>query len=139
MLSTKIFLFLESFIVQIIQGFTERLKRLIAEKFNGKPGRLARLAGISPGTFQRYIDGESIPGGETLLKIKEVSDISIDWLLTGKESWVESAAEASSPYGLSEEERNLLRLYRGADEVTRKYAKEMLEVHQEKGKKKSGA
>ncbi|WP_168058118.1 helix-turn-helix domain-containing protein [Candidatus Manganitrophus noduliformans] len=71
--------------MQIIQGLTERLKLLIAEKFKGKPGRLARLAGISPGTFQRYIDGSSIPGGETLFKIHEASGVSIDWLLLGKE------------------------------------------------------
>lgn len=99
----------------------------------------AKKLGTDQEMISRYENGKNPIPIDILFRVSVLTRKSIDWLLTGREVWTESAAESPSPYGLSEEERELLFLYMGADKITRKYAKEMLEGHQEKSKKNAGA
>lgn len=93
------------------KGFVERLNLVIQEQFGGKPNRLAIASRISPGTFSRYIEGKSVPGGENLIRIKEATGKSIDWLLTGKEKEAPPhAAEETAHYSaMTPEEREYLK------------------------------
>lgn len=116
-----------------------RLKKLIDEKFGGIDRRLAVAAGMQTSTLQSYVEGKSIPGGDSLIKLANAAEVSIDWLLTGKPQ-SETVNEGPAPYehGISSEEYEFLALYRGSDEAGREDAKYLLERHQLKTKKKAG-
>ena len=59
--------------------------------------------GIGNGSIAKWT--KSKPSVENILKISQKFDVSLDWLVTGKE-----------PEELTQEERNLVNLYRVADE-----------------------
>lgn len=90
------------------QGIPARLNLVISEQFGGIPNRLATAARISPGTFSRYLEGASIPGGENLIRIKEATGRSLDWLLTGEDQAVN--AEGIIPFQSPEEREYLEKL-----------------------------
>ncbi len=110
--------------------FRINLIELIEEKFGGKPARLAKKANISPGAFQRYLNGESIPGGETLIKISKVSGVSIDWLLTGEKADVQATP-------LPPEVDKLLTILQHGDPETVGFVKGVLESEHRKIEKPS--
>lgn len=62
--------------------FKDRLEFLF--KFNDSPTKIAKLLEIPLTTFNTYWYSNKIPKVETLLKIKQVTNCSIDWLLTGQ-------------------------------------------------------
>lgn len=63
------------------QTFKERLKILM----NGEPPyRWAKNAGIYKGLFQYYWQNGKIPTSETLIKIRNYTGCSLDWLITGQ-------------------------------------------------------
>ena len=62
--------------------FRDRLEFLF--KFNDSPTKIAKLLEIPLTTFNTYWYSNKIPKVETLLKIKQVTNCSIDWLLTGQ-------------------------------------------------------
>jgi transcriptional regulator with XRE-family HTH domain len=63
------------------------IERIIAlrEGFAGKRGRkkFAALLGLSPSTYS-YYEKDRVPPIPILLKICEICDVDIGWLLTGK-------------------------------------------------------
>ena len=61
--------------------FHARLKSLVG---NEQPFSWAARVGISKGAFHRIWNEGTIPGPDHLVRIQEVTGISIDWLLTGK-------------------------------------------------------
>lgn len=120
-----------------------RIIELRRERFEENERKCAKFLEINYITYRDYEAGR-VSKLDTLEKISSRFGVTLDWLVLGHPPKYitrtgETAAESPSPYGLSEGERDILRLYRGADEVTRKYAKEMLEGHQEKSKKNAGA
>ncbi len=68
-----------------LKGFGERLAHLIQrEPGRGKKRAFARKIGKKPQQLSRYLQGQ-IPDAPTLLAIAEVGQVSVDWLLTGRE------------------------------------------------------
>ena len=64
---------------------------------------LEKELGIGNGSIAKWT--KSKPSVENILKISQKFDVSLDWLVTGKE-----------PEELTQEERNLVNLYRAAEE-----------------------
>jgi transcriptional regulator with XRE-family HTH domain len=68
-----------------LQGFSRRLALLIQrEDGHGKKQAFARKIGVKPQQLSRYLKGQ-IPDAPTLLAIAAVGQVSVDWLLTGRE------------------------------------------------------
>lgn len=55
----------------------------IAERLGGKRA-LAEKVGLSEGQIYRYINAQSDPTSKVLVKIADVAEISLDWLLRGE-------------------------------------------------------
>jgi transcriptional regulator with XRE-family HTH domain len=70
---------------EALQGFSERLAHLVKqESGRAKKQAFARRIGVKPQQLSRYLKGQ-LPDAPTLLAIAEVGQVSIDWLLTGRE------------------------------------------------------
>ena len=70
---------------EVLQGFSERLASLITrEGGRAKKQTFARKIGVKPQQLSRYLKGQ-LPDAPTLLAIAEVGQVSVDWLLTGRE------------------------------------------------------
>src|SRR5215468_7113858 len=68
-----------------LQGFSERLAHLIKQEGGrAKKQAFARRIGVKPQQLSRYLKGQ-LPDAPILLAIAEVGQVSIDWLLTGRE------------------------------------------------------
>jgi len=71
--------------IALSQGFRERLTLLIQrEPGRGKKQAFARKIAVKPQQLSRYLKGQ-IPDVLTLLAIAEMGQVSVDWLLTGRE------------------------------------------------------
>ena len=70
---------------EALQGFSERLAHLIKQEGDrAKKQAFARRIGVKPQQLSRYLKGQ-LPDAPTLLAIAEAGQVSIDWLLTGRE------------------------------------------------------
>nr|WP_321460445.1 S24 family peptidase [uncultured Cohaesibacter sp.] len=69
---------------EIENSFKSRLVELV-ERSNMEPFAWAKAAGIPGATFNRIWNEGTIPKSEHLIRISEFADVSIDWLLKGKE------------------------------------------------------
>src|SRR5262245_47336018 len=68
-----------------LQGFSERLAHLIQQQGGrAKKQSFARRIRVKPQQLSRYLKGQ-LPDAPTLLAIAEVGQVSVDWLLTGRE------------------------------------------------------
>ena len=63
-------------------NFPERIEYLV-DKLNG-PSEFARKTGVTLSTITRWRKGEADPSRSNLVKIAEVTGVSIEWLATGK-------------------------------------------------------
>ena len=71
---------------EALEGFSERLRRVIErEEGRGKKQAFARKIGVKPQQLSRYLHGR-IPHVPTLLAIAEAGQVSVDWLLRGREA-----------------------------------------------------
>ncbi len=69
---------------RLAKEFSKRLKELIGDM--SLPKVSERLGGIvSPVTLWDYINGHSLPRPDVLLKIAELFDVTVDYLLTGQQ------------------------------------------------------
>ena len=68
---------------------------------------LAPLIGVYPSNISRWIKGENAPSWECLVKIATFGNVSLDWLLTGKES------KQPQETFLTEQEERLLKMFGG--------------------------
>lgn len=67
----------------VLEGFPERLAEAIQAK-GMKPYRAEELAGLKRGHINHILSGKRRNvSAETLLKLQQVLDVSVDWLLTG--------------------------------------------------------
>ena len=70
---------------EALQGFNERIARVIKQEGGrAKKQAFARKIGVKPQQLSRYLKGQ-LPDTPTLLTIAEVGQVSVDWLLTGRE------------------------------------------------------
>lgn len=66
-------------------GFHFRINEIV--QASGKdPFAWAKSVGIPSATFNRIWNKQAVPRAEHLLKISEYCEVSLDWLLTGKEN-----------------------------------------------------
>jgi transcriptional regulator with XRE-family HTH domain len=83
---------------EVLQGFSRRLALLIQrEGGRGKKQAFARKIRVKPQQLSRYLKGQ-IPDAPTLLAIAAVGQVSVDWLLTGREPG--EAAEQADQHSL---------------------------------------
>ncbi len=66
-------------------AFIMRMRTLVEEHANGVYTRLAKALGVSPTTMQRYLEGQALPGYNTLCRLYRVFDVTPNWLLFGWE------------------------------------------------------
>ncbi|MCL7871014.1 helix-turn-helix domain-containing protein [Bacillus altitudinis] len=59
--------------------------RSLREKHNLTQEQIAKIIGISRGTYAHYEINKRRPDYETLIKITDIFNVSLDFLLTGKE------------------------------------------------------
>lgn len=76
---------------------------MLCDNWNIKPGALEKRTGIPNATIRRWTD-DTTSTGETLVKIADFFNVSVDWLLDR-----EDEPKAAS---LSVEEKELLSLFR---------------------------
>jgi transcriptional regulator with XRE-family HTH domain len=82
-----------------LHGFSQRLAFVVArEPGRAKKQAFARKIGVKPAQLSRYLKGQ-IPDPPVLVAIAEAGQVSLDWLLMGREPWREGAAPllASQP------------------------------------------
>ncbi|WP_017815781.1 helix-turn-helix domain-containing protein [Paenibacillus shenyangensis] len=79
------------------QSIYERIELLIKNKGITKKSFCEQLK-ISTGNFGDWKRGKSTPGTHKLIEIAAYFDVSLDWLLIGKERQAEMIKEQSSPY-----------------------------------------
>src|SRR5262245_53217613 len=70
---------------EALQGFSQQLACMIQQQpGRGKKRAFAQKIGVKPQQLSRYLKGQ-IPDASTLLTITAVGQVSVDWLLTGRE------------------------------------------------------
>jgi transcriptional regulator with XRE-family HTH domain len=82
-----------------------------------KQGDLGQLLGVQGPAISKYEKGLQDPGTIALVKIAEFGNVTLDWLITGKEPTVkDQVAEAPAEYirgqALSEDERRFVTMLR---------------------------
>jgi transcriptional regulator with XRE-family HTH domain len=83
-----------------LHGFGERLALVVArERGRGKKQAFARKIGVKPAQLSRYLKGQ-IPDPPVLVAIAEAGQVSLDWLLMGREPWGEGVAHPLSSHPL---------------------------------------
>jgi transcriptional regulator with XRE-family HTH domain len=65
--------------------FAEVLKQLVDEKYRRNRATLAKEVHISPGAISQYVCGRTTPGLEVLVHLAEILDVSLDYLVLGRE------------------------------------------------------
>jgi transcriptional regulator with XRE-family HTH domain len=96
-------------------GFRENLKQEMAY-LDMPVKQLAALSGVKPQTIASYLGARAkIPSALAAVQIAQALDVSVEYLVTGKES----AARRKSP-PLSPDMRNLLKIVVGLDATDRK-------------------
>ncbi len=68
-----------------IPGFNERVKYLMDSRFQGNRSLFAKTVGVSEAKLRSYETGVC-PGGDTIVKIATVLELSCDWILLGIDS-----------------------------------------------------
>lgn len=84
-----------------------------------------KLTGLSVGNLSELENDKFLPSANALIQFKSILNVSIDWILTG-EDWdfspKSSLKEQKEKYTYSqysEEERNLIKIYRKLDKTTK--------------------
>ncbi|AGQ39519.1 TPA: helix-turn-helix transcriptional regulator [Mannheimia haemolytica] len=68
------------------ESFSERMKWIAKNSFKDNYSEFARAVGVAQASLSRWVKGEADPSRSNLVKIAEVSNVSLEWLATGKES-----------------------------------------------------
>ncbi|MBN2211522.1 MAG: helix-turn-helix domain-containing protein [Sedimentisphaerales bacterium] len=81
--------------------------RQVREMHSGKRGKalFSKQLGLNPSTYN-YYENHRVPPAEVLLKISQITGVSMEWLLTGQVSPADT--DERIPKGLSKKIKNLL-------------------------------
>ncbi|WP_233115383.1 LexA family transcriptional regulator [Aggregatibacter actinomycetemcomitans] len=74
------------------RAFAERMQLLLKTKFNGNSSKFAKEIGIAVTSLNRWLIGEADPSRSNLVKATEVTEVSVEWLATGKENQSNASA-----------------------------------------------
>lgn len=105
----------------LVQSFCTRFENLLKEKGIAKI-EIAQKLGIKKQTLSSYFNGDRIPKAEILIKLSEILDVSIDFLLTGKNFSTDNTNFVSN------DEFSLVTLYRKLTDEERLKVKGYLEI-----------
>lgn len=100
-----------------LNEFSHRLNALCEEKgmaYWGRQVALGKLFGVSQKGARKWLEAESWPRMETLIKIAAWADVSIDWLISGRGEKRKEVTPPAAP-AITPEEQKLLDMYRNAD------------------------
>jgi len=89
-------LLINTFLLQMRQEIGKRL-RLIRERMGITQADVGEKLGIQSQHVSKYERGETVPTWENLIKLTELYDVNINWLLTGKGSMFLSPVNYSIP------------------------------------------
>ncbi len=92
---------INNLLLQMRQEIGKRL-RLIRERMGITQAEVGNKLGIQSQHVSKYERGETVPTWENLIKLTELYDVNINWLLTGKGSMFLSPVNYSIP-----EEKNI--------------------------------
>lgn len=98
--------------------------------------QLGEMVGVSESAISLYETGKREADFETLLKIGEILDCSVDYLLRGKEQ--KETPTPVSEDGLNEEQQELVNLFDAAPPALRSAALAVLRAAEERGKAPGG-
>ena len=70
--------------IRSLEGFGDRLKTAIQKKGYTQK-ELSEILRVNQDTITNYVKEKSFPKADILLNLCDLLDISIDWLMTGKE------------------------------------------------------
>lgn len=101
--------------------FPVALRALMSEKPITTQEKLAEITGKTRQTVSQYVNGISEPGYDTLIKIADYFDVSIDYLL-GRTKDRRKVPSVYDRIGLSEESISILRLAHEARSDPNKFA-----------------
>ncbi|MEX1120908.1 MAG: hypothetical protein WED82_02155 [Balneolales bacterium] len=82
----------------------ERFKKIADEMFDGNVSEMARMMGMTPQSFNKYAQGETLPGGVILKRVISLG-INLNWLLAGIPPMMISDMKGSGVQELKESER----------------------------------
>lgn len=97
----------------MINPIVERIFMLM-EKHNISAATLTREISLSNGLLTQWKQGKQIPSLEAVVKITNYFNVSIDYLVTGKE------------FSLPEADQKILIAYHSVDEATKKCVDKLL-------------
>lgn len=103
---------------------SERLLQVMQKKnLNGKA--LARLCELPYPTWRQYLQGDRIPGGESLIKFSRHLRVNINWLLLGEGDMFlsdapQSVSEPIPSYITDEQLLQILHIVSGMDQEDQK-------------------
>jgi transcriptional regulator with XRE-family HTH domain len=83
--------------MMMIQTIYSRIEVLIASRKMTKKA-FCEDVGISTGNFGDWKRGKSVPSANKLVEIAKYFDVSLDWLMTGKERSAEGLKESKEQY-----------------------------------------
>ncbi len=117
-----------------MQSIYERIEELIATRKMTKKAFCQEL-GISTGNFGDWKRGVSVPSAKKLIEIAQYFDVSLDWLMTGKERGAEGIQEQRNGYhpGAGQPDVRLEQLTEKEQAFIREYL-EFAEYRKKKGK-----
>lgn len=75
------------------EKFSERMKEIAKNSFKSNYSEFARAVGVAQASLARWVKGEADPSRSNLVKIAEVTGVSIEWLATGKIQEEKTTAE----------------------------------------------
>ncbi len=90
--------------------FLERLSELIDVKCDGKQTVFAEKTGISQSTISCYFTRGSLPSATQLIKIADVFDVSVDYLLGREDDYGIIHSKTQGSFTL--EEKQIIETYR---------------------------
>lgn len=96
------------------EGVGLRIQELL-DNLGVKQADVVRETGISKNALSNYVNGNRIPDNKALYALSKFFNVSMEWILTGKNIYSEDNKSLKSPelrVLLSSEELELLSLYR---------------------------
>lgn len=106
---------MEKQLVYMDESFSHRLRQLRKQR-DWSQGQLAKKAGIDTQKISKYERGLSSPPLNTLIKLANVLEVSLDYLLTGRS------------YGADIRNPKLLERLQGVEELPKEYQDTLLSV-----------
>ncbi|HBC94121.1 MAG TPA: hypothetical protein DCZ10_14790 [Pelotomaculum sp.] len=112
----------------------QRIKYL-REKLNRTQQEVADQTRVSRGNISNYEKDRVSPAADTIIALCEYFDVSCDWLLTGRErgaketnveSLIDTLENKAAYLKVSEEEEQIIRMYRDFSSEDKEFLKNMI-------------